>query len=731
MRPTVSRRQFLKKTVQASASLGAAGGLISSSALAANDQKKGKTLLLGTAAVCIDPKKFPVIRNGSFLQAYATEVIDSVYARALVIDNGECRLALAVADVCILETPFCNSVKNRIEKKTGIPASNISISATHTHTGGSTAGGLGSDMDRDYAKQVGDQLVEVVTKAAASKKVPARVGWASVDDRQDTNCRVWIHRSDKIGVDPFGEKTIKAMMHPGHENPDYIGPCGPIDPAISMLAFQSLDGKPLAMLANYSMHYFGAKAISPDYYGDFCNCMAENLGMDSPNGPGIVMISQGTSGDSQWMDYGKPREKIDKSGYAKRVASYAMKAYKTIEYHDWVPLEATLEKVTIGRRVPDDERLAWARKIVNGFKGRPPKNMQEVYAREAIFLHDDPKRNVLLQAMRIGDLGVAMIPSEVYGITGLKLKMQSPFAVQMNMELTNGSEGYIPPPELHPFGGYNTWPARSAALVPDAETEIVEAELQMLEKLAGRSRQAYPVVDSPYCAAVKKSDPKVYWRMHNIDGQICPDDSPRDSSRGSIPGRYEPCVAYYLDGPDSSRVRGDARCGLAAHFAGGRLGAEVEKLGNDYTAEAWVWNGFPAADREMAGYFFSRGENCEKSATGDHLGIGGTITGGVAQNRLAFMVGDDGETLVAGKTEIPLKEWAHVALVRKGDRVELYLNGKLDGSGTVARLFGDKVRQIYFGGRSDNRFNFEGKISEAAVYDRALSAQEIATHYQG
>ena len=422
MQPTVSRRQFLKKTAQASAGLGAAGGLISSSALAAaNEQKTGKTLSLGTAAVCIDPKKFPVIRNGSFFQAYANGIVDSVYARAIVIDNGQCRLALAVADVCILETPFCNSVKKRIEKKTGIPASNISISATHTHTGGSTAGGLGSDMDRDYTKQVGDQLVEVVTKAA-SKKVPVRVGWASVDDRQDTNCRVWIHRSDKIGVDPFRNKTIKAMMHPGHENPDYIGPCGPTDPGISILAFQSLDGKPLATLANYSMHYFGAKAISPDYYGDFCNCMAENLGMDSPNGPGVVMLSQGTSGDLHWMDYGKPREKIDKIDYAKRVASYAMKAYEKIKFHDWVPLGATLEKVTIKRRTPDDERLAWARKIVNGFKGRPPKDMQEVYAREAIFMHEDPIRNVPLQAMRIGDLGIALIPSEVYGITGLNSK---------------------------------------------------------------------------------------------------------------------------------------------------------------------------------------------------------------------------------------------------------------------------------------------------------------------
>ena len=730
MCPTVSRRQFLKRSLQTSAGVGAVGGLVPSTGLAATESNDGKTLYLGTAAVCINPKKFPVIRNGSFLQAYADKIVDPVYARAVVIDNGVCRLALVVVDLCFLGTPFCDAVKSRIEKKTGIPVSHISLSATHTHTGGSIGAILGLDADLDYARQVADQLVDLVTKAA-SEKVPTRVGWASVDDRQDTNCRVWIHRSDKIGVDPFGQKTVMAMMHPGHENPDYLGPCGPIDPGISMLAFQSLDGKPLALLANYSMHYFGAKPISPDYYGFFCNCMSESMGMASPNGPGVVMISQGTSGDSQWMDYGKPREKIDMKNYARRVADQAMKGYETIEYHDWVPLGATLEKATYQRRVPDADRLAWARKLMVEMDGRLPKSRPEVYAREAVILDKEPTREVPLQAMRIGDFGAVMMPCEVYGISGLKLKMQSPFAVQMNMELTNGCEGYIPPPELHPFGGYNTWPARSAGLVPGAEPQVVETELKMLEKLANKPRHAYPVIESPYFAAVKKSAPRVYWRMHNIDGWTCPDDSPCDSSRGSTPGRYEPCVAYYLDGPDCSRVRGNQRCGLAAHFAGGRLGATVERLGNDYTAEAWIWNGFPASDREMAGYFFSCGEKRDKATTADHFGIGGTFSNGVAQNRLVFMVGDDRETLVAGKTELPLKQWVHVALVRKGDRIELYFNGKLDSSGTVARRFSDKQPQIYFGGRSDNRMNFEGKISEAALYDRALSAEEISRHFQG
>ena len=81
-----------------------------------------------------------------------------------------------------------------------------------------------------------------------------------------------------------------------------------------------------------------------------------------------------------------------------------------------------------------------------------PQSQAQVYAREAIYLHEEPRRELKLQAIRIGGLGITAIPNEVFAITGLKLKMQSPFETTMNIELANGSEGYIPPPEQHRLG---------------------------------------------------------------------------------------------------------------------------------------------------------------------------------------------------------------------------------------------------------------------------------------
>ena len=134
-----------------------------------------------------------------------------------------------------------------------------------------------------------------------------------------------------------------------------------------------------------------------------------------------------------------------------------------------------------------------------------PRNQPEVYAKEAIYLHDEPRRELKLQAIRIGGLGITAIPNEVFAITGLKIKMQSPFDTTMNIELANGSEGYIPPPEQHRLGGYTTWPARTAGLEVQAEPRIVAGIVSLLEQVAGKPRRSDRQRHVPYAKAILAS----------------------------------------------------------------------------------------------------------------------------------------------------------------------------------------------------------------------------------
>jgi hypothetical protein len=102
------------------------------------------------------------------------------------------------------------------------------------------------------------------------------------------------------------------------------------------------------------------------------------------------------------------------------VAQLAAQAYAQIQYHDHVSVGDGRTELRLGRRLPDGERLAAARELAQRLKDedRLPRDRPEVYALEALYLHQRPEMELKLQVIRIGDLGITAIPNEVYGITG-------------------------------------------------------------------------------------------------------------------------------------------------------------------------------------------------------------------------------------------------------------------------------------------------------------------------
>ena len=90
-------------------------------------------------------------------------------------------------------------------------------------------------------------------------------------------------------------------MNPPVESPESgRASTGPTDPDVSIVAVQSPQGRPIAVLANYSLHYVGTSRgndISADYYGAFCNRIQQLLGADQLDPPFVALLANGTSGD--------------------------------------------------------------------------------------------------------------------------------------------------------------------------------------------------------------------------------------------------------------------------------------------------------------------------------------------------------------------------------------------------------------------------------------------------
>lgn len=450
------------------------------------------SLQAGCHAIDISPRVLPAIRNGGFLEATSDRVDDPLHARCLVLSDGRQKLAIAIVDSCMLPRDVCDAIKGRVAARCDIPADRILIAATHTHSAPSAMDYcLGARQDKTYVDYLIPRVAEGIVEADARLQ-PARAGWATIDAPDHTHSRRWLHRPPMYPADPFGEHTVRAMMHPGYLNPNYLEPSGPVDTKLTLLSIQTTGGAPLCVLANYSMHYFGhGGGFSADYFGDFARYLEGKLGQGDTKAPRMMAVmSQGTSGDLHWMDYSKPeRRGYPREQYARELGDLALKALHGITYRTAVELAIAETRLTLGRRLPSEARLQWARSLDAQRGERRPRDLPEVYAEQALWMHAHPKAELVLQAARIGDVGLAAIPNEVFAITGLKLKAQSPLQPLMNLELANGAEGYIPPPEQHYLGGYTTWPARTAGLETEAEPKIVAALLELLEKVSGAKRR--------------------------------------------------------------------------------------------------------------------------------------------------------------------------------------------------------------------------------------------------
>ena len=140
--------------------------------------------------------------------------------------------------------------------------------------------------------------------------------------------------------------------------------------------------------------------------------------------------------------------------------------------------------------MPSADEVAKAKEFMTTL-GEPQaarRSRRSTPARRCCLSELPPTRELKLQAIRIGALGIAAIPCEVFGSTGLAIKAESPLKPTFTIELANGYDGYIPPPEQHKLGGYTTWRARSSCLEEEAEPKIRDAVLELLRTVAAKPR---------------------------------------------------------------------------------------------------------------------------------------------------------------------------------------------------------------------------------------------------
>ncbi len=457
--------------------------IVAWSANAASDEPEKRLLRAGAAAVDISPPLGEMVVGG-FVPFPAVKIHDPLYAKALVLENGQTQIAIVICDNLSIAREVYDASRELIAKETSLPPKNILMAATHTHSG--------TRARKEKYRPIVVRGIADAVRHAIDQLEPAKIGWGGIDEPAEVFNRRWFVSESELLKNPFGGFD-RVRMNPPRGNSALVKPAGPIDPEISFLSVQSTDGRPIALLANYSLHYVGGVGrgdVSADYFGIFSRRVGDLLGAEAANGdpPFVGMLSNGTSGDINNINFrerGKrygPYEKMTE--VAELVARRVAEAHAKIEYHDWVPLGSARREITLKYRKPDERMQQYFAKVLAQPEDAPKHHRYErIYAGRVQRLLDGPDDiGVLLQVLRIGDLAIAAIPFEVFAEIGLEIKEKSPLPDAFTIELANDSLGYLPTPRQHELGGYETWMGTSKVQL-DASERITETILELMEEL--------------------------------------------------------------------------------------------------------------------------------------------------------------------------------------------------------------------------------------------------------
>ena len=416
--------------------------------------------------------------DGYFYERLNTGQRDALMAKAVVFQQGAMRAALVVSDLLGMPQSMSSEVRALAAKRTGIPAPNIAITATHTHTGPLFAGERARVFSEQAAAKFGtdplaavkypealrDKLVEVI--AAASARVsPAVMEFALArEDRLSFNRR-------------FHLKDGSVRFNPGVLNPDIVEAAGPIDPDVPFLLF-TRDRKPIGSLSVFAMHLdtVGGTEYSADYPGHLAAELRREFGDEF-----ISIFGTGTCGDINHIDVSGQRRYTARL-IGQQLAIDILSALSRVAL-DLPALSVSSAQLSLPLRSVSAEQAASA-------KANMPKvgtnDLPFLAQVEAVTTLDLLRRGSTLdtevQVFRLHpDVAVVLLPGEVFADLGLAIKRRSPFKHTLIIELSNDNPAYIPTEKAFKEGSYETVNSRIA---PGGGERLVETAIQLLNDIA-------------------------------------------------------------------------------------------------------------------------------------------------------------------------------------------------------------------------------------------------------
>ncbi len=467
-------------------------------------------LQVGAAEVDITPPNgFPMA--GYYHERLATGAIDRLKAKAIVFRQGSLQAALVVNDLTGISIDLTTAVRQRASKLTGIPASNIVLSATHSHTAPEyylsvyqLLQGEKSARAQPERLQYAENLIQSISDSiVAAHKSLASVKVFSGSATQTTPVsfnRRFVMR----------DGSVRTWMN--YENKEVVRAAGPIDPEIGLVALRASDtNQPLAVLSNFALHLdtVGGTRWSADYP------FFVEQELRSELGSGLISVfGTGCCGDINHADPNRrERNKTDFIGgslgktirgsvkdlpaltsdrltFQQRTVQLPLQEFSGTE----VPRAAgVLQAVKDGTKVDFLEQVtAYKIAMVDMLRNQTPSTNLTGLINWGIskqWSGIGSHLPVEVQTLSIGDdLAIVCLPGEVFVDLGLAIKRASPYRTTLVIELCTCVETvYIPTRAACAGGSYEV---TNSTVKPGSGEMLVEAAIELLRE--SRARRSSP-----------------------------------------------------------------------------------------------------------------------------------------------------------------------------------------------------------------------------------------------
>ena len=435
---------------------------------------------IGTAVMDITPP-VPYRMSGYFSERLSTGIKDRLFAKAVFLEQGTTRGALVFCDLIGISPQVASRARKKIEAQCGIPFGNISIAATHSHTGPLYFGALHKhfhdrriknngrdDLEEiDYPGQLVEKLVQLVLKSRkAAGEVDLRAGNV-IEKRLAFNRRFYMKKG---GV----------RFNPGQLNPDIIRAAGPVDPEACVVSLHRPGStQPLGAIISYALHLdtVGGTEYSADYPKHMQDRLRENLGNEFTS-----FFGAGTCGDINHIDISiQGRRTAEEIGsllgdtIARGMPSLEPVIQPSLAIRS-DHVDAPLQQFSKQETEQAKENMKWVDTNRLSFLERV-----RAYKIKAVGMRKADSIPLEVHAYRPGpEVAIVTLPGEVFVEIGLAIKNASPFETTLVIELANDAPGYIPTRKAFAEGSYETVNSR---VEPGQGEKMAALALRLLKEL--------------------------------------------------------------------------------------------------------------------------------------------------------------------------------------------------------------------------------------------------------